>query len=108
AIEANHGGQADGGVVVGPLQGVAGCNLAVELAFKVARRVLVGSSFAVGSLLVAEDGDGREQLCLARQHRAFGGGLKSSSVDKRLEDGAGGPMRDDVVDLTVAVAAAAD
>jgi hypothetical protein len=86
----------------------AGGHAAVELAFEVARRVLVGSSFAVGLLLVAEHGDRREQLRLARQHGAFGGGLKGGSVDKGLEDGAGGPMRDGVVDLAVAVAAAAD
>ena len=76
------------------------------LALVVARRVLV-VAHVVGGLLVAEHGDRREELALAGQHGAFDGGVKGRGIDKRLEDGAGGPLGHRVVQLDVAVAAAA-
>ena len=100
-------GQADGGVVQRLLQGVARRYLAVILAFKVVRRVLVLRAHVVGGLLVAEHGQRREQLGLAGQHGAFDGGVEGRGIDKRLEDGAGGPLGHRMVQLRVAVAAPA-
>ena len=58
------------------MQRVARRHLAVILAFKVVRRVLVRRALAVGGLLVVQHGDRREQLGLPGQHGAFDGGVE--------------------------------
>ena len=103
-IEAHHARQADGRVVVRSHQRQARSHLAVELAFKVVRRVFVLRACAIGLLRVVEHGHWRKKFRLARQHRALNRGLERGRVDKRLENRSRWAMSHGVIHLRGSVA----
>ena len=89
-------------------QGVGSSDLAAEVALEVIRRVgLAAVVVGKGGGLVVQLGKGGEDAAIAEGH-AVEAGVVGRGVDEGLEDGAGGPLGDGVVELRDAVVAAAD
>ena len=102
AAVADQLGDFDGGDVEGIGEGFADGDAAHESGAVIVGRVLLAVELESGGLVVDGGGGSDDGL------NAIDGVVKSGGVDERLEDRAGLTMRERVIELALAVVAAAD